>query len=204
MKNTIRCCISCILPCGSLDVIRIIHTNGRVEEISGSIRAEEVMKAHPKHILKKPTSCPTSNDVVDAPDSHHRRPTIVVVPPDAQLQRGKIYFLIPVHDHHHQPSSGNSGKKKLPKTSASSAPSVSTGGCSSSTTRRKRREQKNRSNSISLGVSSSSSDGDKYLSDILSEKIVSRERRSRGRVAVWRPHLESICETLSEPSSTDH
>ncbi|CAN1150076.1 hypothetical protein LINPERPRIM_LOCUS18411 [Linum perenne] len=89
MKNTIRCCISCILPCGALDVIRIVHTNGRVEEISGSILASEVMKAHPRHVLKRPSSVSADYDdgVV---------PKIVIVPPDAQLQRGKIYFLMPL------------------------------------------------------------------------------------------------------------
>nr|KYP50384.1 hypothetical protein KK1_027861 [Cajanus cajan] len=88
MRKSIRCCISCILPCGALDVIRIVHSNGRVEELSGSIKASDIMKAHPKHVLKKPSS-PSAQDggVV---------PKIVVVPPDAQLQRGKIYFLMPL------------------------------------------------------------------------------------------------------------
>ncbi|KAF5943855.1 hypothetical protein HYC85_017932 [Camellia sinensis] len=70
MKNTIRCCISCILPCGALDVIRIVHANGRVEEISGTIRAAEIMKAHPKHVLKKPSS----------PSDGGCCPRIVIVP----------------------------------------------------------------------------------------------------------------------------
>ncbi|KAL9321114.1 hypothetical protein ACSQ67_012953 [Phaseolus vulgaris] len=87
MRNSIRCCISCILPCGALDVIRIVHSNGRVEEISGTVKASEIMKAHPKHVLKKPSSPSTQDGVV---------PKIVVVPPDADLQRGKIYFLMPL------------------------------------------------------------------------------------------------------------
>ncbi|GFP89597.1 hypothetical protein PHJA_001103400 [Phtheirospermum japonicum] len=86
MKKTIRCCISCILPCGALDVIRIVHANGRVEELSGTVKAAEIMKLHPKHVLKKPSS--TSAETVC--------PKIVVVPPDADLQRGKIYFLMPL------------------------------------------------------------------------------------------------------------
>ncbi|CBI30688.3 unnamed protein product, partial [Vitis vinifera] len=86
MKNTIRCCISCILPCGALDVVRIVHSNGHVEEISGTITASEIMKAHPKHVLKKPSSSSEEGVV----------PKIVVVPPDAELQRGKIYFLMPI------------------------------------------------------------------------------------------------------------
>ncbi|KAB8083597.1 hypothetical protein EE612_005843 [Oryza sativa] len=47
--DTIRCCIACILPCGALDVVRIVHSNGRVEEISGPVLAGEIMKAYPKH-----------------------------------------------------------------------------------------------------------------------------------------------------------
>ncbi|XLR20472.1 hypothetical protein S83_048384 [Arachis hypogaea] len=54
MKNSIRGCISCILPCGALDVIRIVHSNGRIEELTTrTINAADVMRAHPNHILKK-------------------------------------------------------------------------------------------------------------------------------------------------------
>ena len=162
MKNTIRCCISCILPCGALDVIRIVHSNGRVEEISGTIRASEIMKAHPKHVLKKPSS-PSEDGVV---------PKIIFVPPDAELQRGKIYFLIPM------PST-------LEKTR------------SRSSTKKKRREQSqtnlnNMTNSISMATNLLISD--QYLSEILSEKLSTQRDRRRGRVGVWRPHLESISE----------
>ncbi|CAN1283674.1 hypothetical protein LINPERPRIM_LOCUS18411 [Linum perenne] len=47
------------------------------------------MKAHPRHVLKRPSSVSADYDdgVV---------PKIVIVPPDAQLQRGKIYFLMPL------------------------------------------------------------------------------------------------------------
>ncbi|KAL2925096.1 Na(+)/H(+) antiporter [Bienertia sinuspersici] len=201
MKNTIRCCISCILPCGALDVVRIVHVNGRVEEISSTIRANEVMKAHPKHILKKPTSRPNSD--AEGPASG---PTIVVVPPDAQLQRGKIYFLIPVHD---QTTSSSTKKKTavVAAKKASSTPSISSGG---SAARRRRREQKK--NSISIAAANNdhnnlilaNKEGDKYLSEILSEKVISNHKeKRRGRVNVWRPHLESITETLSEAASSD-
>ncbi|XLR20445.1 hypothetical protein S83_048357 [Arachis hypogaea] len=54
MKNSIRGCISCILICGALDVIRIVHSNGRIEELTTrTINAADVMRAHPNHILKK-------------------------------------------------------------------------------------------------------------------------------------------------------
>lgn len=173
MRNSIRGCISCILPCGALDVIRIVHSNGRVEEISGSIRACDVMKAHPKHVLKKPSSPTSSADdgVV---------PKIVIVPPDAELQRGKIYFLTPA-------------EKSRPKSSAARS-------------RKRSKEQRERVLSNSSRASNSGNaaismanlqilSSDRYLTDILSEKLSTQRDRRRGRVAVWRPHLESISES---------
>ncbi|XP_031281928.1 uncharacterized protein LOC116140438 [Pistacia vera] len=165
MKNTIRCCISCILPCGALDVIRIVHSNGRVEEISGTIRASEIMKAHPKHVLKKPSS-PSDDGVV---------PKIVIVPPDAELQRGKIYFLIPVPSAPEKTRSKSSSKKK----------------------RRESQNNNNTSNNISM-TTTNLLVSDQYLSEILSEKISTQRDRRRGRVGVWRPHLESISESPSD------
>lgn len=174
MKNTIRCCISCILPCGALDVIRIIHSNGRVEEISGTIKAREIMKAHPKHVLKKPSS-PSSDDGVV--------PKIVVVPPDAELQRGKIYFLIPVPattgDHQKSRSRSSSTKKKRREQSQSNA-------------------NNNTNNVNSISMTTNLLVSDRYLSEILSEKLSTQRDRRRGRVGVWRPHLESICESPSD------
>ncbi|CAI0476092.1 unnamed protein product [Linum tenue] len=159
MKKSIRCCISCILPCGALDVIRIVHTNGRVEEISGSIRAADVMRLHPKHVLKKPSSCAVV-------------PKIVIVPPDAELQRGKIYFLMPL------PPDARSNKKQ----------------------RNDHDNHNNNNTVISKTDHSSTSDvvvssDDRYLSEIMSEK--QRDHRRRGRAGVWRPHLESISESAS-------
>ncbi|OVA13624.1 Protein of unknown function DUF4228 [Macleaya cordata] len=172
--NSIRCCISCILPCGALDVIRIVHSNGKVEEFSRTIRAEDIMKANPKHVLKKPTSSlSTDGDCVVQ--------KIVIVPPDAELQRGKIYFLIPASpapDHH---------KKKSSTRSANSA------------TRRtaKKKVAEDHQNSINMTKLLIS---DRYLKEILSENKVSSNHRDRrrGRVGVWRPHLESISEIPSD------
>ncbi|KAL3596547.1 hypothetical protein D5086_008184 [Populus alba] len=163
MKDTIRCCISCILPCGALDVIRIVHSNGRVEEISGTVRACEIMKAYPKHILKKP-SAPSDDGVV---------PKIVIVPPDAELQRGKIYFLMPA-----------------PPTQEAKSSRSSRG----SGTRKKRREMSNNNTSESNNSTHHGTDSismtanllisDRYLTEILSEKISTQRDRRRGRV-VW-------------------
>ncbi|KAM5587973.1 hypothetical protein ABKV19_006425 [Rosa sericea] len=167
MKNTIRCCISCILPCGALDVIRVVHCNGRVEEISGSIRASEIMKAHPKHVLKKPSSSPSDHGGVV--------PKIVIVPPDAELQRGKIYFLMPV------PSERTTKSTKVKK---------------------RKVEAGNNDNANSVVMNSIAMTNllisDQYLSEILSEKVSTQRDRRRGRVGVWRPHLESICESPSD------
>ncbi|KAM7252024.1 hypothetical protein ACFE04_023907 [Oxalis oulophora] len=152
MKESIRCFISCILPCGALDVIRIVHSNGRVEEISGSIQASEIMKSHPKHVLKKiPSSSSISDDAL--------APKIIIVSPETQLRRGKIYFLVPAA------SSSN------------------------------KRRSKKRETSHANDNKSTSHDG--YLSDILSEKLVSADHKDgrKGRVTIWRPNLEGISES---------
>lgn len=169
MKNTIRCCISCILPCGALDVIRIVHCNGRVEEISGSIRASEIMKAHPKHVLKKPSSSSEDGCV----------PKIVIVPPDAELQRGKIYFLMPVPSTPEKTRSRSSTRKKKREAADSNA-------------------NNNSNNSNGTSAMTNLLISDRYLSEILSEKLSTQRDRRRGRVGVWRPHLESICESPAD------
>ncbi|KAL6538679.1 hypothetical protein OROGR_012667 [Orobanche gracilis] len=173
--NAIKCCISCILPCGAFDVIRIVHANGRVDEINGSVKAEEIMKLHPKHVLKKPSS----------PSEQGMCPTIVIVPPEAELKRGKIYFLMP------QPPPP-SPEKARPR---SSARRKKQGSSEAQKNRFASRSGPNRINYVSaenLLIS------DRYLSEILSEKISTQRDRRPGRVRVWRPHLESISETPVE------
>ncbi|KAH9749036.1 hypothetical protein KPL70_005238 [Citrus sinensis] len=132
------------------------------------------MKAHPKHVLKKPSS-PSSDDGVV--------PKIVVVPPDAELQRGKIYFLIPVPattgDHQKSRSRSSSTKKKRREQSQSNA-------------------NNNTNNVNSISMTTNLLVSDQYLSEILSEKLSTQRDRRRGRVGVWRPHLESICESPSD------
>ncbi|KAL4189548.1 hypothetical protein AMTRI_Chr08g165930 [Amborella trichopoda] len=165
MGNSLRCCIACVLPFGALDVIRIVHCNGRVEELSGSIRAGEVMKANPKHVVK-----PCVPNLVQG---------IVILPPDAELERGEIYFLVPfsalgLEKHHTKPT--KMAKKRKDKKDLEIARNPVAG---------KPEPGAGKSN-------------DRYLTDILTEKRGSHRDRRRGRVAVWRPNLESISEGMSE------
>ncbi|KVH94110.1 uncharacterized protein LOC112518644 [Cynara cardunculus var. scolymus] len=82
MGNSLRCCLACVLPCGALDLIRIVHLNGYVEEITRSVTAGEVLKNYPNHVLSKPCS----QGVV-------RR--ILILSNSSELKRGSIYFMIP-------------------------------------------------------------------------------------------------------------
>ncbi|KAL7247224.1 hypothetical protein ACSBR2_002192 [Camellia fascicularis] len=108
MGNSLRCFLACILPCGALDLIRIVHLNGYVEEITRPITAGEVLKNNPNHILSKPSS----QGVV-----RH----ILILSPDSELKRGNIYFLIPSSSmpdkkkkktHNHHPKKSSSKKIK--------------------------------------------------------------------------------------------
>ncbi|GMI94301.1 hypothetical protein like AT2G30230 [Hibiscus trionum] len=106
MGNSLRCCLACVLPCGALDLIRIVHLNGYVEEITGPITAGEILKANPNHVLSKPTSQGVLRK-------------ILILSPETELKRGNIYFLIPSSSlpekkkkstHHKKPSkNGKSG-----------------------------------------------------------------------------------------------
>lgn len=188
MKNTIRCCISCILPCGALDVIRIVHSNGRVEEISGSIKASDIMKAYPKHVLKKPSSSSDDGMV----------PKIVIVPPDAELQRGKIYFLIPLPSTPDKTRSKSSSTTKKKKRDRLDAPTNNGGGAGSNRQHNHSRSMSNANKNNTTISMSNLLISDQYLSEILSEKLSTQRDRRRGRVGVWRPHLESISESPND------
>ncbi|XP_073012142.1 uncharacterized protein [Typha latifolia] len=83
MGNNLRCCLACVLPCGALDLVRVVHLNGHVDEYSRPISAGEILAAHPRHVLSKPCS-----------QGLVRR--ILIVSPESELKRGQIYFLIPV------------------------------------------------------------------------------------------------------------
>ncbi|KQK07319.1 uncharacterized protein LOC100827674 [Brachypodium distachyon] len=85
MGNSLRCCLACVLPCGALDLIRIVHLSGRVEEYGRPVAAGEILAANPNHVLSKPCSQGGGGGV--------RR--ILIVSPESELERGEIYFLIP-------------------------------------------------------------------------------------------------------------
>lgn len=101
MGNNLRCCLACILPCGALDVIRIVHLNGHVEELSHPILVKEVINANPNHVLTKP--CSQGGGV------GHR---ILILSPNSELKRGHFYFLIPASSIPNNKSTNNSKKKK--------------------------------------------------------------------------------------------
>lgn len=164
-------------------MIRIVHSNGRVEEISGSVKASDVMKLYPKHILKKP--CSTSSST--SSDDGAANPKIAVVPPDADLQRGKIYFLTPAEKK--SPAEKTKSKKKREASSERNRDSRS----NSSSNNNDNNSNHNHDAVMMANLNILSSD--RYLSDILSEKLSTQRDRRRGRVAVWRPHLESITES---------
>ncbi|KAL2488576.1 hypothetical protein Fot_41868 [Forsythia ovata] len=149
MGNSLRCCLACVLPCGALDLIRIVHLNGYVEEITHPVTAGEVLKNNPNHVLSKP-SC---QGVV-------RR--ILILSPESELKRGSIYFLIPASSLPAEKKKTLNYLKKSPKKSKK--------------------------------CNSGESDFDKFVSESRSEKKVSRREKRKGRVGVWRPHLQSISE----------
>ncbi|XVF20385.1 hypothetical protein REPUB_Repub11eG0194000 [Reevesia pubescens] len=102
MGNSLRCCLACVLPCGALDLIRIVHLNGYVEEITGPVMAGEILKANPNHVLSKPSS----QGVVRK---------ILIVSPESELKRGSIYFLIPASSLPEKKKSGMHHKKPSKK-----------------------------------------------------------------------------------------
>jgi hypothetical protein len=82
MGNNLRRCLSCVLPCGSFDVIRIVHLSGHIEEYTRPVTTGEVIAAHPNHVLSRPCS-----------QGGARR--ILIVDSDSELKRGCFYFLVP-------------------------------------------------------------------------------------------------------------
>ncbi|KAJ8650850.1 hypothetical protein MRB53_003873 [Persea americana] len=99
MGNSLRCCLACFLPCGALDVIRIVHLNGHVEELSHPILVKEVINANPNHVLTMP--CPQGLG--------HK---ILILSPNSELKRGHFYFLIPASAIPNNNKSTNTTNKK--------------------------------------------------------------------------------------------
>ncbi|XP_027336810.1 uncharacterized protein LOC113850455 [Abrus precatorius] len=164
MGNSLRCCLACVLPCGALDLIRIVHLNGYVEEITRSITAGEVLEANPNHILSKPSS----QGVV-------RR--ILILSPETELKRGSIYFLIPessLPEKKRHAGKGSINDSDLNKKSSSSKKS-------------NKRSDDDYSSPQCQGYL-------KVAHIVTKEKKFSCRDRRKGRVGIWRPHLESISE----------
>ncbi|CAK8566019.1 unnamed protein product [Lathyrus sativus] len=167
MGNSLRCCLACVLPCGALDLIRIVHLNGCVDEITHSITAGEVLKANPNHVLSKPSS----QGVV-------RR--ILIVSPETELKRGSIYFLIPTTSLPEKKRSGSVVNDSNLNTRTSMSSKKRNSKCS-------RDKDHDKSGDADNFYSSTS-----QLQNM--EKKSSRRDRKKGRVGIWQPHLASISE----------
>uniref|UniRef100_A0A0E0KYX6 DUF4228 domain-containing protein n=1 Tax=Oryza punctata TaxID=4537 RepID=A0A0E0KYX6_ORYPU len=172
MGNSLRCCLACVLPCGALDLIRIVHLNGRVEEYGRPVAAGEILAANPNHVLSKPCSQGVAV----------RR--ILIVSPDSELERGEIYFLIP--------ASSVPEKKKKSSGATPAAAVVSGHGGKITSSHVKSKQQ------ASSDHGGNGGGGRRHVRDVSSSEKRSslhRRRMSAGsRTAAWRPHLECIVE----------
>ncbi|CAD6236136.1 unnamed protein product [Miscanthus lutarioriparius] len=179
MGNSLRCCLACMVPCGALDVVRIVHLSGHVDEFSCAVAAATVLAANPNHVLTTAWS-PSS-----APGCGSRK--LVIVSPDAELKRGRVYFLIPFAT---LPADRRSGKKQ----SSCGSKKSSSGGSKRPGQSRHRHHSAKKS-----AAAGDTAEQDNYLRELLSEKTGGHQRRRRGaRVGVWRPQLESIVEEASD------
>ncbi|KAI3916383.1 hypothetical protein MKW92_028989 [Papaver armeniacum] len=187
MGNSLRCCLACVIPCGALDVIRIVHLNGQVEEITRTISAGEVLKANPNYVLSKPSS----QGVVRK---------ILILSPESDLKRGNIYFLIP--------SSSVPAEKKKNNTTATKTVANTKAVVSTVADVKKQcvDDMKNivvhktATNDLHLPIITKEVPADckRFVTEkIQPEKKTTRHRRrtSASRASRdWRPHLESISE----------
>ncbi|KQK22085.1 uncharacterized protein LOC100835910 [Brachypodium distachyon] len=170
MGNSLRCCLACVLPCGSFDVIRIVHLNGHIEEYSRPLTAGDVMAAHPSHVVSRP--CPQGG----------ARRILVVVAPGSELERGCFYFLVPASSvpekkKKRKPSQQPQSKKGPSSLKPTSVPSASA------------------NNKVAQKDGAA---GDSYLAEVLSEGKARCVKRGRSvRATVWRPHLQIIPEELA-------
>ncbi|KAJ4915235.1 hypothetical protein Rs2_00785 [Raphanus sativus] len=171
MGNSLRCCIACVLPCGALDLIRIVHLNGYVEEITRSVTAGEILQANPNHVLSKPCS----QGVVRK---------ILILSPESELKRGSIYFLIPDSSLPEKKRRRKEGHNRPKKTHINNNPSTDAGDVKEDDECAKLCEKY-----LEEVVPSTSS---------RSKEHRHRRRHSRSAsVSTWQPHLDSISEDLN-------
>ncbi|CAN6346475.1 unnamed protein product [Urochloa humidicola] len=166
MGNSLRCCLACMLPCGALDVVRVVHLSGHVDEFACPLAAADVLAAHPNHSLTDAWSAGASRK-------------IVILSPESELKRGRIYFLIP---------------------SACSAPAAEMKRKKQARRSRAAGGNKKHGHRTAAVAAGGTAEQDNYLRELLSEKREAshRRRRSGARPGVWRPRLESIAEEPSE------
>lgn len=173
MGNSLRCCLACMLPCGALDVVRVVHLSGRVDELGCPLTAADVLAAHP-----------SGHALTDAWSAAGASRKVVVLAADSELKRGRIYFLVPAA----ACSTPAAERTKKRRSRASS--------------RKKHGHRKGGGASVAPSLMSAA-EQDNYLRELLSEKreaslMSHRRRRSGARPGVWRPRLESIAEEPSE------
>ncbi|CAN6327887.1 unnamed protein product [Urochloa humidicola] len=166
MGNSLRCCLACMLPCGALDVVRVVHLSGHVDEFACPLAAADVLAAHPNHSLTDAWSAGAGRK-------------IVILSPESELKRGRIYFLIP---------------------SACSAPAAEMKRKKQARRSRAAGGKKKNGHRTAAVAAGGTAEQDNYLRELLSEKREAshRRRRSGARPGVWRPRLESIAEEPSE------
>lgn len=182
MGNSLRCCLACVLPCGALDLVRIVHLSGRVDEYGRAVSAGEVLAAHPDHVLSRPCASTRQQGVPRI---------VIIVSPEAELERGEIYFLIPAA------SVPADAKKKTKRTSA---------GATEEDRRRHRQHVRSKSAGSAvvdvedrLGLASPETETERK-----EQQQQHRRRMSTGsHAASWHPHLSRIAEDASSSSSIE-
>ncbi|XP_021719975.1 uncharacterized protein LOC110687652 [Chenopodium quinoa] len=193
MGNSLRCCLACVLPCGALDLIRIVHLNGYVEEITrAGVTAGEFLQEYPNHVLSKP--CSQGNMV--------RK--IMILSSDSELKRGSIYFLLP--DSSLPSKNPNSSKKNKNKSQKSSLViSHDQNLQDQELSKSKNIDNDNDNKVLSIDLSKLEGGHENISNEVVCEtnlKIKSksgkhqRRRSSRGKSGIWQPHLEIITEDL--------
>ncbi|KAL2927802.1 hypothetical protein RDABS01_028656 [Bienertia sinuspersici] len=205
MGNSLRCCLACVLPCGALDLIRIVHLNGFVEEITRQVTAGEILQAYPNHVLSKPCS-----------QGMVRK--IMILSPDSELKRGSIYFLIPdsslPSDHSKSNKKSKIKVQQLTNHHHDDHDQVSKSSKTSINTTINHDKYDNQSNKNSVNDSDEGNNSkvlnvelatldNVVVCDNTKTKMVKaksgkhqRRRSSRGKSGIWQPHLECITEDL--------